>query len=252
MRIIFLCSDRDRVKEAIKIALQKKIEIVACVIEKYGSEFEQLCMNYRIPIFSINEIYDMISNKRLIEFDFAISYLFPKIIKKEFIDAAYGKVINFHPAPVQEHKGVGACVYCLLNDYDYWGVTAHYVVPEIDAGDIIKQRFFDIEKNITAKMLAEMEQEEQLKLFEEVMDMILAGQKLPRIKQEEGAGCYYSRKQLEKDKDISLSDSSEEIDKKIRALWFPPFHGASIVIDGKRYSLVSEEILERISRSQTL
>ena len=249
MRIIFLGSDRHSVKEAIKIALQKKIEIVACVIEQYGSEFEQLCMDHKIPIFSINEIYDMISNKRLMEFDFAISYLCPKIIKKEFIDAANGNVINFHPAPVQEHKGVAACVYCLLNDYNYWGVTAHYVVPKIDAGDIIKQRFFDIEKNITAKMLETTAQEEQLKLFDEVMDMIVSGKKLPRIKQEEGAGCYYSRKQLEKDKVISLTDSSEEIDKKIRALWFPPFHGASIVIDGKRYSLVNEEILEHISQS---
>ena len=91
--------------------------------------------------------------------------------------------------------------------------------------------------------------ERAAKLFDEVMDMIVSGQKLPRIKQEEGAGCYYSRKQLEKDKVISLTDSSEEIDKKIRALWFPPFHGASIVIDGKRYSLVNEEILEHISQS---
>jgi methionyl-tRNA formyltransferase len=44
-----------------------------------------------------------------------------------------------------------------------------------------------------------------------------------------------------------MSDSAEEIDKKINALWFPPYHGASIVIDGKRYSLVNDEILNKLA-----
>jgi methionyl-tRNA formyltransferase len=158
-----------------------------------------------------------------------------------------GKIINFHPSPTQEHRGCGGGCYCLLNGYKKWGVTAHFVAPMIDGGDIIKQRFFDVKENMTAIELAKKQQEESLILFSEIMDMLNSGEKLTRMKQEPGTGHYYSKKQLEEDKNISLSDSPEEIDRKINALWFPPYHGASIVINGKRYSLVNEEILKKLA-----
>jgi methionyl-tRNA formyltransferase len=248
MKVLFFCDDREGARAALKIAIEKDIIIVGCVTESYTEQLAGFCKENSIVLYNMNDINQMMHKGELPSFDYAISYLYSEIIKKDLIQyVGEEKMINFHPAPVQIHKGIGACCYCLLNGYKRWGVTAHYIAPHVDEGDIIKQRYFDVDDNITAIELEEKEQEEQLKLFSEIMDMLNSGEVLPRIKQEENTGHHYSRKQLLEDKDVSMSDSAEEIDKKINALWFPPYHGASIVIDGKRYSLVNDEILNKLA-----
>ncbi len=44
---------------------------------------------------------------------------------------------------------------------------------------------------------------------------------------------------FEKDKDI--------LDSKIRAFWFPPYDGAFIEVNGKKYTLIDREILASIA-----
>ena len=38
----------------------------------------------------------------------------------------------------------------------------------------------------------------------------------------------------------------EDLDTKIRAFWFPPYDGAYVEINGKKYTLVNEEILKTL------
>ena len=67
---------------------------------------------------------------------------------------------------------------------------------------------------------------------------------IPRIKQ--GKGRYISKKDLDLLREIKLDDSEQEIDKKIKACFCPPHHGAYIIINGKQYSIVNSEILSTI------
>ena len=57
---------------------------------------------------------------------------------------------------------------------------------------------------------------------------------------------YLSKKQFEENKIVDTNTSSEEIDNKIRAYWFPPYEGATIILDGKRYTLINEEIIKSL------
>ena len=56
-------------------------------------------------------------------------------------------------------------------------------------------------------------------------------------------GRYLSRKEMEEMKRINPGD---DVDTKIRAFWFPPYDGAYVELDGKRYTLVNRKILEEL------
>ena len=45
-------------------------------------------------------------------------------------------IVNFHPAPSPDYKGIGGYNLALLNNVDSWAVTAHYIDEKIDTGPI--------------------------------------------------------------------------------------------------------------------
>ena len=51
---------------------------------------------------------------------------------------------------------------------------------------------------------------------------------------------------------ISSDDTSDMINKKIRAFWAPPFSGATLKIGFEEYTLVNRVILEKIKRGEEI
>ena len=45
--------------------------------------------------------------------------------------------------------------------------------------------------------------------------------------------------------------TKEDLDLKTRAFWFPPYDGAYIEVNGKKYTLVDKEILDTLIDSET-
>src|SRR5690606_25934847 len=56
-------------------------------------------------------------------------------------------------------------------------------------------------------------------------------------------GRYISREEMESLKKVQPGD---DVDRKIRAFWFPPYTGAYVEIEGNRYALVNEYILRSL------
>ena len=57
-------------------------------------------------------------------------------------------------------------------------------------------------------------------------------------------GRYISRAQMEAMKEIR---SGDDISRKIRAFWFPPYDGAYQLIGNQKYTLVDRFILEQLA-----
>ena len=55
-----------------------------------------------------------------------------------------------------------------------------------------------------------------------------------------------SKKDLDQLREIKPTDTTEIIDKKIKACFCPPHHGAYITLKDKQYSIVNSEILNNI------
>lgn len=248
MKVVLFGGDRYSTRRILEIMIRKELEIVGCVMESaWSSHLSPLCEQKGIPVYTDMELYRALEEGNFPQFDVGISYLYHKILKEPIINFANHNIINFHSSPIQVHRGIASCCYCLLKEYKEWAVTAHYLVSSIDEGDIIMERWFSIEGLTSAVETEACIQKHLEKLFEEIITILLGEGKLPRKKQDLSKGNYFSRKDLEREKMVKMTDSTEQIDKKIDALWLPPYHGAYIEINGQKYTLVHEKLLKSIA-----
>ena len=213
-----------------------------------------MAKKFEITYITNNELEIILDNNKKTQkgifenVDLIISYLYPKKIVEELIKLPKIGCINFHPAPLPEFRGVSPYSFGILEDFPYWGVTAHFIDEEFDTGDIIKVKKFDVDlKMETSWSLEQKSQVYLFELFKEIIKTVLEDKKLPRVKQNKGR--YFSHKEFERLRQINESDSIETINKKIRAFWYPPLPGAYIKIQGKEYSVINDEILDNVSKT---
>tara|TARA_B110000438_G_C15818626_1_gene653171 strand:- start:3549 stop:4268 length:720 start_codon:yes stop_codon:yes gene_type:complete len=198
---------------------------------------------------SDEELYHIISNKysknqKLIKnIDIVISYLFWKKIKTSLIILPKIGCINFHPAPLPDFRGFSPYTFGILKNSSFWGVSVHFIDEKFDTGNLIKTSKFLINpKNETSFSLEQKSQKKLYILFKEIINILFDSKKLKSIPQFNGQ--YFSKKDFEKNREIFLEDSNEEIDKKIRAYWYPPFEGAYIKRKGEKIFVINKKILE--------
>lgn len=174
--------------------------------------------------------------------DLLISYLFPHRITEPLLGLPKAGCINFHPAPLPEFAGLGGYNYAILKECSQYGCTAHFMDANFDTGDIIKVRRMEMDSTTdTALSLEERTRAEMLLLFKEVCNKIDRGEALPRSKQK---GVHsVTRREFEEARRIQPEDDDEIIERKIRAFWYPPYSGATYGLNGKSYTLVSDDIL---------
>lgn len=172
--------------------------------------------------------------------DLALSVLYWQKIRTPLLQACSRGVINFHPAPLPEYKGTAGYNLAILEGLDQWAVSAHYVDDQIDTGALIEVSNFpvDVDRE-TAFSLERKAQPELLAQFMRVTRRALASPGLLPNKPNVG-GRYISRAQMEAMKEVRPGDN---LPRKIRAFWFPPYDGAWMVVDGIRCTLVSPDIL---------
>jgi methionyl-tRNA formyltransferase len=182
------------------------------------------------------------------EVDVAISFLYPRLIREPLITGPALGCLNFHPAPLPDMRGVGGYNIAVLEGFTEWGVSAHFVDASFDTGDLVEVRRFPIDPDAeTAWSLDLRSQEELLGVFREVIAALMDGRELPRERQ--GEGRYVSREDLDAMRRTPPDASPEEIERRIRAFWYPPWPGATIERDGRSYTLVDEARLAEVARA---
>ncbi len=136
----------------------------------------------------------------------------------------------------------------VLEGFTEWGVSAHFVDESFDTGDLVEVRRFAIDPATeTAWSLDLRSQDELLEVFRGIVDTLVRGGELPREPQ--GEGRYVTRQELEEMRRIPPDADAEEIERRIRAFWYPPWPGATIERDGRTYTLVDEGRLVDVARA---
>jgi methionyl-tRNA formyltransferase len=77
-----------------------------------------------------------------------------------------------------------------------------------------------------------------------VIDRLLAGEELPREPQ--GPGHYVSREEFE---ELRVVRPGDDLGRKLRAFWYPPYPGAVVEVDGRRLTLVDAMLLEEVAEA---
>lgn len=150
-------------------------------------------------------------------YDYILSYLSKKILKKKFLKSTRQYNINFHPGS-SKYPGIGCFNFALYNNEKSYGVTAHLMSEKVDTGEIIAERKFKIKKNLDVKMISEKSYKEMFKLYRDILNMIKENKiKFSAIKWKTKP---YQRSDLNKLSKINFSDSKSTILKKIRCTYF--------------------------------
>ena len=257
MRAIYMGKNKPVVVEGLKVLLDKGIE-VAAVVASQGEPpnpkgLTETAARHGIPVTTAEELEGAIEGEvqdryGLGAVDLVLSFVYWKRIRKTLIQLPKIGCVNFHAAPLPEYRGWGVYNFGVYENAPTWGVTAHFVDESFDTGDIIKVRRFDTcPGSETAFSLARKCEPHLLELLKEVVTMALDTGSLPRTPQDEGR--YFSREMTEELRKIRPTDTREEIERKIRAFWYPPHPGATIELQGKTYTVIDDALLNDIAET---
>lgn len=229
--------------------IRNKLEIVGIIFsEKRESQLKG------IPFYSHEEFEKNVKNNNL-KVDYIFSYYYQKKLSSEILKSALKGAINIHPAPLPYYRGVGTYSLAILEELKFWGCSAHYMDEEYDNGEIIEVKTFPIDSlKETYDSLEKKTKIYSYNLLIQVVENIISSRGLNRKKEiiDFKQIKYISRKKINELKKITESDNLEMIEKKIRAFWKPPFSGATIMLKGKEFTIVNEEILKIILESKEL
>ncbi|MBK7558162.1 MAG: methionyl-tRNA formyltransferase [Chitinophagaceae bacterium] len=177
---------------------------------KYGIEF--------LRTDNINS--DMVAERiREIKPGLIISAHLRKILKKEIYSLAVKGAINIHPSLLPKYRGLSPQHQAIMHGDRESGVTVHFIEAEVDTGDIVLQKKFNIEPNdyilqVQAKMLV---------IYKTIVTeaiVLLESESFEPVKQNMTAISYFGP--LKKsDRKIDLSKTMEETYNLIRAVSLP-------------------------------
>jgi len=249
MNVLLLAKHKRSAVRALETLVTRGLDVRGVVAaspagdEHSSQRIDEAAGRLGVPMLGEHEAYGLAG-----EVDVAISFLYPRLIREPLISGPALGCLNFHPAPLPDMRGLGGYNVAVLEGFSEWGVSAHFVDERFDTGDLVEVRRFPIDPETeTAWSLDLRSQEELLAVFREVVATLAAGGELPRKPQ--GEGRYVSREDLEALRRTPPDASPDEIERRIRAFWYPPWPGATIERDGRTYTLVDEARLAEVARA---
>jgi natural product biosynthesis luciferase-like monooxygenase protein len=108
-------------------------------------------------------------------FDWVLSIANLSVLPRVVLDMARKGAVNFHDGPLPRYAGLNAPVWAMLNGETGHGITWHVIGSDVDAGDIIEQRLFDILPDDTALSLNARAYATAIDSFPAVIDALETG-----------------------------------------------------------------------------
>ena len=201
-----------------------------------------------LPLVSDEDVYAALADPDgaalpLRELDLVVSFLFGRRIREPLVSHGRIGCLNFHPAPLPDFRGLGGYNVAVLEGRREWGVSCHFVDEELDTGDLVAVERFPIDPDTATAFSLDLESQERLyRLFTGVIGRLLRGEQLPRTPQ--GDGRYVTRDELER---LRVLRPGDDVQRKLRAFWYPPWPGAVVEVEGRTLTLVDERLLDDVA-----
>ena len=127
----------------------KDHEVVLMLYNTKGCGAVRRATKLGIPsaYFNSSEEDKMISEFTWARVDYIILAGWMRILTEGFVNQFHNRIINVHPSLLPKYKGLHAVEQAMESGDKETGCTVHYVIPEIDSGDIIIQKSTSIDKN---------------------------------------------------------------------------------------------------------
>lgn len=156
------------------------------------------------------------------------------------------RLYNIHFSLLPAYKGVYPTVWPILNGEEYAGVTLHKMDPGIDTGDIIAQKRFRLSARETSFSLYTRLIEQGTRLVIKQIDNLIANRFTAHPQPAIGS-TYYSKRSIDySNLTIDLNVTAVQLDRQIRAFYFPAYQVAQV----HGYSIVGSKITRERSTAK--
>lgn len=191
---------------------------------------KNLGMEYTTEFIRQNFVYN-----KILKFqpDLILSIYFRDIVPNKVLNCAKIACVNLHSALLPEYKGCFASFWAIMNGEKETGITYHYMTEKVDSGNIILQEKFIIDNNETAYSLYNRLLSLGVRNFLKMFDLVFR-QRIKGREQKSTQGKMYKR-EIPFNGFFSLDWSKEEIDRFIRAMYFPLKKGVQLKYKNRNY-----------------
>jgi methionyl-tRNA formyltransferase len=162
------------------------------------------------------------------------------ILPRLTLDKVSGRAFNLHNAKLPDYKGYNSISHALMNGDSLFHPTLHWMVEEVDSGPIAYQGLVKVEPFDTAYSLYPRTVIESVRIVRLLLSSLMAGRDIPASPMANGKGEFYRRTDLNNLADVSAISDPIELDRRVRAVFFPPFNAAYLEKNGRRTYLVPE------------
>jgi methionyl-tRNA formyltransferase len=236
-------------------------EVVGTLVEEFGDSsinmnaistnpefFESMVHKYKLKNTKfINnkkrniKVMECIISKETI--NCIISVQHPWVIPSSSLSLVNNFAFNLHNAKLPNYKGYNSLSHALHNGDSFYTSTVHWMIPNVDMGDIAYEAYTSITKDDDALSLYLKTINASVKAFRSLINDLLTDNDPPR-KKIIGEGQFFSRMAASSLKDVSDVTDQIELERRVRACFFPPFEPAFIKIKEKKYHLVPERLAD--------
>lgn len=227
--IRFLLAQRD-----IEIPLVLTYELPLDKTYGYKSVFEEASkdgLNVKKP----KELTaSVITEIQRISPDVIFSVYYRKIFSEKLLQIPPLGCINVHPSLLPHYRGPVPTAWAIMNAEKYFGITLHYMDKQIDTGDILIQKRFEIFDDETGFELYTRAMKLGVEMLKENFYKILNKELTPY--KQSGVGSYYGRSTWRYV--IDWQDKAENIRNMIRVHAKPYNPAESLLLN--RYMLINK------------
>ncbi|KAA9406606.1 methionyl-tRNA formyltransferase [Haloarcula sp. KBTZ06] len=178
--------------------------------------------------------------------DLIFSLYYRDKIPSRILDIPQYGGVNLHPSLLPQYAGVLSVPWAMVEGESRTGYTYHYMTDEIDTGPILKQEEVSIGPTDTAYSLYHRLIHAGMSNFLPVLELIVEEEYSGRP--QTGVGTYHGRGDLPNDGVINHQWSDDEIDRFIRAMYYPPFRPAVAEFGGQEFEITSMAEYRRLRR----
>ncbi len=245
MKILFMGRKQVAADALSYLLTLENVEVVGVLTDSHldVSPTSDVAKKNGLRVFEFSHALELLKSGQL-HFDLGVSVLYWRKLIDEFLTIPKLGVINFHPAPLPDYKGTAGYNLAIMDELDEWAVSSHYMDENIDTGGIIDVVRFKISKEFeTAKSLEAKSQPFLYDLFIKNISQVIESNGVLKTTPNYG-GRYISRIDMEAMKEVKPED---DVSKKIRAFWFPPYDGAFQYVNGVKCTFVDDFILKQLA-----
>ena len=216
-------------------------------IEK--SDVHQIADKNNIEVFYPSTIDDtVIQQVKSLEPDLIIVIAYGIILPASFLNIPKYGCINIHVSLLPRWRGAAPIEHALLAGDDKTGISIISVSPKLDAGDILMQESFTLDKDINRDELTLNLTNLGKKTLIKTLPLLFEN-KLIRKKQDESK-VTYANKFLSEDRKINFYNSTDDVFNHIRA--HGPKPGSWFTYKGERIKIIKAKKINELGESSTI